>query len=143
MPAKGDPPDAGRRSRRGGAIVNTCSLNGLCGVPQWALYAAAKAGVIALTTSAALEYARQGVRINALVGRLRAPDARGRHEPRQRGKAEGRAGMARHYSEMIAAGRIGRPEEPAEAALWLSSDAASLGHRPLHDRGWRFDAVVR
>ena len=52
---------------RGGAIVNTSSVNGLCGVPQWALYAAAEAGLIALTKSAALEYAHQDVRINALA----------------------------------------------------------------------------
>ena len=45
--------------------------------------------------------------------------------------------MARHYSEMIAAGRIGRPEEAAEAALWLCSDAASYvtGHSMIVDGG--------
>jgi len=41
------------------------------------------------------------------------------------GKPAGRAEMARRYSEMIAAGRIGCPQEGAEAALWLSPDAAS------------------
>ena len=46
---------------RGGAIVNTSSVNGLGGVPQAALYAAAKAGVLALTKAAALEYAPQSM----------------------------------------------------------------------------------
>ena len=49
--------------------------------------------------------------------------------------------LARPYSEMIAAGRIGRPEEAAEAALWLCSDAAS--YVTGHSMGWGLTAAVR
>lgn len=128
---------------RGGAIVNTSSVNGLGGVPQAALYAA-KAGVIALTKSAALEYARQGVRINALVaGAFETPMLEDGMNRASGAKPEGRAEVARRCSEMIAAGRIGRPEEAAEAALWLCSDAASYvtGHSMIVDGG--LTAAVR
>jgi NAD(P)-dependent dehydrogenase (short-subunit alcohol dehydrogenase family) len=82
--------------------------------------------VIALTKSAALEYARQGVRINALVaGAFETPMLEDGMNRVSGGKPEGSAEMARRYSEMIAAGRIGRPQEAAEAALGLCSDAAS------------------
>lgn len=123
------------RQGTGGAIVNTSSINGLGGVAQNALYAAAKAGVLGLTKSAAQEYAQQGVRINALVaGGFRTPMLEGVFEklsPEDPSAAE--AGLAR----MVPLGRIGRPEEAAEAVLWLCSEEASyvIGHSLIVDGG--------
>lgn len=119
----------------GGTIVNTSSVNALGGVPQNALYATAKAGVLALTKSAALEYARQGIRVNALVaGAFRTPMLEGvfsRLAPDDTAAAEA------SYTELVPLGRIGRPEEAAEAVLWLCSDAASYvtGHSMIVDGG--------
>jgi NAD(P)-dependent dehydrogenase (short-subunit alcohol dehydrogenase family) len=119
----------------GGAIVNTSSVNGLGGVPGDAFYAMSKAGVLGLTKSAALEYAKQGIRVNALVaGGFRTPmleSVFARVSPDDPAAAE--AGFAR----MIALGRIGRPEEAAEAVLWLCSDASSYvtGHSLIADGG--------
>ena len=123
------------RQEGGGAIVNTSSINGLGGVPQNAFYAAAKAGVLALSKSAAQEYAPQGIRVNTLVaGGFRTPMLEGVFEqisPDDPSAAE--AG----YAQMVPLGRIGRPEEAAEAVLWLCSDAASyvLGHSMIVDGG--------
>jgi NAD(P)-dependent dehydrogenase (short-subunit alcohol dehydrogenase family) len=107
----------------GGTIVNTSSINGLGGVPYNAFYAAAKAGVIGLTKSAAQEYAKSGIRINALVaGGFRTPMLESvfeRVSPQDPSAAE--AGFA----HLVPLGRIGRPEEAAEAVLWLCSDASS------------------
>ncbi len=122
----------------GGAIVNTSSVNGLGGVPQASLYAAAKAGVIALTKSAALEYARQGVRINALVaGAFQTPMLADVFQRVSGGNPEARQAIAGKYENMVALGRIGRPEEAAEAVLWLCSDASSYvtGHSLIVDGG--------
>lgn len=119
----------------GGTIVNTSSINGLGGVPQNAFYAAAKAGVLALSKSAAQEYAPRGIRVNALVaGGFRTPMLESVFEqvsPDDPSAAE--AG----YARMVPLGRIGRPEEAAEAVLWLCSDAASYvtGHSMIVDGG--------
>jgi NAD(P)-dependent dehydrogenase (short-subunit alcohol dehydrogenase family) len=119
----------------GGAIVNTSSVNGLGGVALAAFHAAAKAGILALTKSAALEYAGQGIRIDALAaGAFRTPMLEGVFEkasPRDPASAE--AAIAAR----IAAGRIGRPEEAADAVLWLCSDAAFYvtGHSLIVDGG--------
>lgn len=123
------------RQDTGGAIVNTSSINGLGGVPHNALYAAAKAGVLALTKSAAQEYAAEGIRVNALVaGAFRTPMLEGvfeRLSPGEPSAAE--AG----YARMVPLGRVGRPEEAADAVLWLCSDAASYvtGHSMIVDGG--------
>jgi NAD(P)-dependent dehydrogenase (short-subunit alcohol dehydrogenase family) len=110
----------------GGAIVNTSSVNGLGGVAQASFYAAAKAGILALTKSAALEYTRLGIRINALVaGAFATPMLEGVFERVSAGNPEVRRAMVSKYEEMVPAGRIGRPEEAAQAALWLCSESAS------------------
>jgi NAD(P)-dependent dehydrogenase (short-subunit alcohol dehydrogenase family) len=122
----------------GGAIVNTSSVNGLGGAPGGALYSAAKAGVIALTKSAAQEYATRGIRVNALVaGAFRTPMLERVFEVVGAGTPEGPVAAEAQYTGLIPMRRIGRPEEAAEAAVWLCSDAASYvtGHSMIVDGG--------
>jgi NAD(P)-dependent dehydrogenase (short-subunit alcohol dehydrogenase family) len=123
------------RQGTGGAIVNTSSVNGLGGVPQNAFYAMAKAGVLALTKSAAQDYASHGIRVNALVaGAFRTPMLEGVFERIAPGDPSApEAGFA----QMVPLRRIGRPEEAAEAVLWLCSEAASYvtGHSMIVDGG--------
>lgn len=127
----------------GGAIVNTSSVNGLGGVPQGALYSATKSGVLALTKSAAQEYAQSGVRVNALVpGAFRTPMLEGVFERASGGGGDARA-VEEAYVARIPQGRIGDPTEAAEAAAWLCSDGASYvtGHSMIVDGG--MTATVR
>lgn len=122
----------------GGAVVNTSSVNGLGGVAQGALYAATKAGVLALTKSAAQEYGQQGIRVNALVaGGFRTPMLERVFERSSGGDPEVAAAIEGQISEMTPLKRIGRPEEAAEAVVWLCSEAASYvtGHSMIVDGG--------
>ena len=122
----------------GGAIVNTSSVNGLGGAPQGALYSATKAGVLALTKSAAQEYATRGIRVNALVaGAFRTPMLERVFEHASGGDPAGVAAVEAAYARMVPLGRIGRPEEAAAAVTWLCSDAASYvtGHSMIVDGG--------
>jgi NAD(P)-dependent dehydrogenase (short-subunit alcohol dehydrogenase family) len=126
------------QSPAGGAIVNTSSVNGLGGAPGGALYSAAKAGVLALTKSAAQEYATRGIRVNALVaGGFRTPMLESVFETVGARHPAGPAAVEAQYTGLIPMGRIGRPEEAAEAAVWLCSDAASYvtGHSMIVDGG--------
>ena len=103
----------------GGAIVNISSVNGLGGVPGAGTYAVAKAGVIALAKSAAMEYAAKRIRVNALVaGAYDTPMLRRAVERYAKGDTSA-------YTSRIPLARIGKPEEAAEAAVWLCSDASS------------------
>lgn len=120
----------------GGAIVNTSSLNGLGGTPRAALYSAAKAGVIALTKSAALEYGRHQIRVNALVaGPFQTPMLEQQLARASGMDPEAQAALEKHYKDMLALGRFGKPEEAAEAVVWLCSNAASYvtGHSMIVD----------
>jgi len=94
--------------------------------------------VLALTKSAAMEYGRQGVRVNALVaGGFRTPMLERVFERGSGGDPEAAAAMEGQISGMVPLGRIGRPEEAAEAAVWLCSEAASYvtGHSMIVDGG--------
>jgi len=106
------------RARGGGAIVNVASVSGLGGDRGLGAYNAAKAGVINLTRTAALELAASGVRVNAICPGLVDTPALQRAFRRQ----PAREAVAR---AAVPAGRFGRPDEVARAILFLASDEAS------------------
>ena len=100
----------------GGAIVNTASATGLVAQEGMPAYVASKHGVVGLTRAAALEYGKLGIRVNAVCpGYVRTPMS-----ARRLAQSEAEI-SARH-----ALGRIGTPEEVAEAVVWLCSDAAAF-----------------
>lgn len=103
-----------------GSIVNTTSTAGvLIGSPLRSAYAASKAGIVALTKAAALEYAEQGLRVNALCpSHTRTP----LHEQFFRLRPD----LEASHTAQTPMARIAAPEEVAEGALWLCSDAASF-----------------
>jgi NAD(P)-dependent dehydrogenase (short-subunit alcohol dehydrogenase family) len=114
----------------GGAIVNTSSGAGLVGFPQMPVYIASKHAVLGLTKSAALEYAKSGIRINAI--------APGGVETDMLMQTVGDDHQfLETFRLMHPIGRIGRPEEIANTIVWLLSDKASfvLGHTLLVDGG--------
>jgi NAD(P)-dependent dehydrogenase (short-subunit alcohol dehydrogenase family) len=107
----------------GGAIVNNSSVEGLVGLQGTSAYAASKHGVVGLTKTAALEYAQSGIRVNAVCpGLIRTPMV----ERYSRGDTE----IEAQFAAVEPVGRMGTPEEVAEAVVWLCSEAASFvtGH---------------
>ena len=107
------------RKQGSGTIVNCPSLGGRLGGAERGIYHAAKHGVIGFTKSAALEYAARGIRINAVCpGLIWTPMV-------DQMVAGGQGEALKAMEKSIPMGRVGRPEEIADAVLWLSSDAAS------------------
>ena len=103
----------------GGVIVNTSSIAGVVGFQGVSPYVASKHGVIGLTKTAALEYGREGVRVNAISpGVIETPmvDRAAAANPE----------MIEAVSEATPMGRVGDPEEIGDAAVWLCSDDASF-----------------
>jgi NAD(P)-dependent dehydrogenase (short-subunit alcohol dehydrogenase family) len=101
----------------GGAIVNMASILGQVGFESSPAYVAAKHGVIGLTRTAALEYSKQGIRINAVgPAFIRTPLISGLEENEQ----------TRNYLVSLhPVGRLGESDEVAELVIWLSSEKAS------------------
>lgn len=114
-----------------GSIVNCSSIAGLIGFPSIPAYVASKHGVIGLTKTAALENAKSNIRINAVCpGVIQTPMVdRFIH---------GEAQIRKQLVEGEPVGRVGQPEEIADAVLWLSSQSSSFvtGHPLVVDGGW-------
>ena len=107
------------RKQGSGAVVNCPSLGGLVGGAERGIYHASKHGVLGFTKSAALEYAACGIRINAVCpGLIWTPMV-------DQMVAAGQGEAMKAMEKSVPMGRVGRPEEIANAVLWLCSEAAS------------------
>ena len=118
------------KSGGGGAIVNNSSVAGIMGFPQMPIYIASKHAVLGLTKSAALEYAKSGIRINAIApGGVKTEMANRVNENNPQ--------FLETLNSMHPIGRLANPEEIANAVVWLLSEKASfvLGHTLLVDGG--------
>lgn len=114
-----------------GVIVNTSSTAGITGVPSLSAYTASKHGIIGLTQVAAIDYGKQGIRVNAVIpGPIKTP------------MLEGTMGNSKTAKDKIESalvmGRIGEPQEIANAVIFLCSDGASYvnGTALAVDGGW-------
>jgi len=113
-----------------GAIVNNASVGALTGNPGIASYIASKHGVVGLTRTAALEYVKRGIRVNAVnPGLIDTQIARDVVNGDEQAYAE--------LAKQVPIGRAGRPEEIASVVLWLCSPGASyvVGHALTVDGG--------
>jgi len=122
------------RAQGGGSIISTASVAGLKTGESPHLYSVAKAAVIHLTRSVALELGEHGIRVNCICpGIVATPLAAGRpnasHESLER--------LADGLAKTQAMGRVGQPEDIARAALWLASDDSEwvTGHAQVVDGG--------
>ncbi|MFC1925355.1 glucose 1-dehydrogenase [Chloroflexota bacterium] len=117
--------------RGGGAIVNVSSGGGLVGFAGAAGYIAAKHGVLGLTKTAAMDYGTCGIRVNAICPGVMLT-------PMLRTAEENNPQHVEPLKKMHPIGRFAEPEEVAEAAVWLCTNAASfvLGHALCVDGGY-------
>jgi NAD(P)-dependent dehydrogenase (short-subunit alcohol dehydrogenase family) len=118
------------RQGGGGAIVNMSSVAGLVGFANLPAYVASKHGVIGLTKSAALEYAKSGIRVNAICPGVIHTEMVDRVTGRD-------PALEQQFTDLAAMGRMGTPEEIASGAVWLCSPGASFvtGHALTVDGG--------
>ncbi|OWK41834.1 3-oxoacyl-[acyl-carrier protein] reductase [Fimbriiglobus ruber] len=114
----------------GGAVVNTSSIAGLVAMGGVSVYAATKHAVVGITKATALEYAKQGVRVNAV-----APAA---IETEMLDRFAGSDAAKQSFAAAHPIGRIGTPAEIADPVVWLCSDEAAFitGQTLAIDGGW-------
>ena len=122
------------RAQGGGSIISTASVAGLKTGESPHLYSVAKAAVIHLTRSVALELGEHGIRVNCICpGIVATPLAAGRRNA----SPEALERLADGLAKTQAMGRVGQPEDIARAALWLASDDSEwvTGHAQVVDGG--------
>jgi len=114
----------------GGSVINMASVAGLVASPGLSAYCASKGGIVQLTKTAALEYAKKGIRVNAI-----APGVI--HTPMIGRLTGGQPEVEKGFLQMEPIGRMGEPEEIASVALFLASDESSFvtGHILVADGG--------
>lgn len=106
--------------QKSGSIINMASAQGHVGLDGWTAYAGAKGAVMAMTRQMAVEFGPHGVRVNSISpGTINTP-------MNEKIVAELGGQVARAWVKMHPIGRIGRPQEIAEAAIYLASDAAAF-----------------
>ncbi|PZA06077.1 MULTISPECIES: SDR family oxidoreductase [unclassified Meiothermus] len=126
--------------RRGGAIVNLSSVaSSLKGVPSRFVYSATKAAVIGMTKAVAADFVTQGIRCNAICpGTIDSPSWRERVAEQARRSGQSEETVRQAFIARQPMGRVGRPEEVAQLALYLASDesAFTTGAVYVIDGGW-------
>lgn len=122
-----------------GAVIHVSSVQGMIGLPGWAAYAAAKGAIIALTRQMAVEYAKDGIRVNAICPGAIDTEllANSTGERERLGAPDPAAGRKQAAGGLCPLGRLGNPDEIGTAALFLASDDSSYvtGHSLVVDGG--------
>ncbi|RAK80907.1 SDR family NAD(P)-dependent oxidoreductase [Aspergillus fijiensis CBS 313.89] len=130
LPGQDDPAAAAAREGPRGAVVNIASQLGIVGRPGAPAYCASKAAIIAMTRSDAIDYAQEGIRVNCVCpGVIETPMTTTSEEVRER---------LRPAVDIAPMKRMGKPEEVADAVLFLCSTFASFvqGHALVVDGGY-------
>lgn len=122
------------RKAGGGAIINMSSVTGMVGTPELAAYSTAKAAVAGLTRQMAIDYAADGIRVNAISpGTIDSPMLH-----RFLADLPDPDSARQGFVDLHPLGRLGRPEDIANAALFLASDESAFitGHNLVVDGGY-------
>ncbi|WP_405779795.1 SDR family NAD(P)-dependent oxidoreductase [Streptomyces sp. NBC_00859] len=123
----------------GGTIVNTASYTALTGMAFVGSYAATKAAIVGMTRVAAMELAAKGIRVNAMCpGAIDTPMSNPAQLDPDADPAEASAALDELYRKLVPLGRVGRPDEVARLALFLSGEDSSYitGQPFVIDGGW-------
>ena len=125
-----------RQQPRGGVIVNVASVAGQIGVPRRFAYCATKGAVLAMTRELSVDYVKDGIRCNAICpGTVYTPFVEGYVE---RFHADTKEETIKELHARQPIGRMGRPEEVADLAVYLASDESGFmtGSAVVRDGGW-------